>query len=39
MESKDDDSHEFLVSGTKFHVSKRYRVIKPIGHGAYGVVV
>jgi hypothetical protein len=27
------------VSGTKFEVSSRYRIIKPVGHGAYGVVV
>ena len=27
------------VSGTKFEVSTRYKIIKPIGHGAYGVVV
>ena len=27
------------VSGTKFEVATRYRIIKPVGHGAYGVVV
>lgn len=27
------------VSGTKFVVDKKYKIIKPIGHGAYGVVV
>ena len=27
------------VSGTKFEVAKKYRIIKPVGHGAYGVVV
>jgi len=31
--------HSFTVSGTKFEVDKRYELIKPIGHGAYGVVV
>ena len=34
-----DDRHSFVVSGTKFEVDKRYTLIKPIGHGAYGVVV
>jgi hypothetical protein len=28
-----------VVSGTKFEVDRRYELIKPIGHGAYGVVV
>jgi len=27
------------VSGTKFEVHRRYELIKPVGHGAYGVVV
>jgi mitogen-activated protein kinase 1/3 len=27
------------VNGTDFHVASRYRVIKPIGSGAYGIVV
>lgn len=27
------------IAGTRYEVSKRYRVIKAIGHGAYGVVV
>jgi len=30
---------EMLVTGTKFVVDKKYKIIKPIGHGAYGVVV
>ena len=30
---------EAVVTGTKFVVDKKYKIIKPIGHGAYGVVV
>jgi len=30
---------EAMVTGTKFVVDKKYKIIKPIGHGAYGVVV
>ena len=33
------ETHSFVVSGTKFEVDRRYELIKPIGHGAYGVVV
>ena len=32
-------THSFVISGTRFDVDKKYRLIKPIGHGAYGVVV
>ena len=32
-------THSFVVSGTRFDVSEHYKLIKPIGHGAYGVVV
>lgn len=31
--------HSVMVSGTRFDVDKKYKIIKPIGHGAYGVVV
>jgi serine/threonine protein kinase len=31
--------HSFVVSGTRFDVAEHYKLIKPIGHGAYGVVV
>ena len=31
--------HSFNVHGSTFHVDKKYKLIKPIGHGAYGVVV
>jgi len=33
------ETHSFVVTGTKFTVPRRYELIKPIGHGAYGVVV
>lgn len=28
----------YLVQGTKFEVDKRYKIIEPINHGAYGIV-
>lgn len=28
----------FLVCGTRFDIDRKYKLIKPIGHGAYGVV-
>merc|ERR1711972_670566 len=28
----------YMVHGTKFEVSKRYTVLEPVGHGAYGSV-
>lgn len=28
----------FVVCGVKFTVDRKYKLIKPIGHGAYGVV-
>merc|ERR1719409_819405 len=28
----------FMVRGTRFDVDSRYTLVKPIGHGAYGVV-
>eukprot|EP01029_Cantina_marsupialis_P012388 TRINITY_DN2733_c0_g1_i1.p1 TRINITY_DN2733_c0_g1~~TRINITY_DN2733_c0_g1_i1.p1 ORF type:complete len:366 (+),score=90.65 TRINITY_DN2733_c0_g1_i1:120-1217(+) len=39
MSSTASDTHSFVVSGTKFTVPTKYKLIKPIGHGAYGVVV
>jgi len=33
------ETHSFSVSGTRFEVDKKYTLIKPIGHGAYGVVI
>jgi serine/threonine protein kinase len=34
-----EGTHSFVVSGTRFDVDEHYTLIKPIGHGAYGVVV
>ena len=34
-----EDVHSFSVSGTKFTVTRNYELIKPIGQGAYGVVI
>eukprot|EP00945_MAST-04E_sp_MAST-4E-sp1_P001112 g1112.t1 len=36
---KESDTYSFSVSGTNFTVTKNYELIKPIGQGAYGVVV
>lgn len=33
------DTHSFAVSGTTFQIDNKYKFIKPIGHGAYGVVM
>ena len=30
--------NSFMVCGTRFDVEGRYTLLKPIGHGAYGVV-
>jgi len=29
----------FKASGTYFEIESRYSLIRPIGHGAYGVVI
>ena len=34
----DGKINSFMVSGARFDVDSRYTLIKPIGHGAYGVV-
>jgi mitogen-activated protein kinase 1/3 len=31
--------HTFKASGQQFEVPERYKLIRPIGHGAYGVVI
>ena len=36
--TKQSSKASFLVCGTRFDVDRKYRLIKPIGHGAYGVV-
>ena len=35
---KDRKINSFMVCGTRFDVDGRYTLVKPIGHGAYGVV-
>ncbi|TMW66378.1 hypothetical protein Poli38472_004143 [Pythium oligandrum] len=32
-------THLFAVSGTTFDIDLKYKFLKPIGHGAYGVVI
>ena len=34
-----DRYHQFKSSGQTFNVPSRYKLIKPVGHGAYGIVV
>ena len=31
--------HKFEVSKTKFEVDRRYKLIRPVGQGAYGIVI
>mmetsp|Transcript_22996 Transcript_22996/g.38506 ORF Transcript_22996/g.38506 Transcript_22996/m.38506 type:complete len:128 (+) Transcript_22996:238-621(+) len=31
--------HTFKASGQQFEIKSRYSLIRPIGHGAYGVVI
>jgi len=31
--------HIFKASGQQFEIKSRYQLIRPIGHGAYGVVI
>lgn len=33
------DTYSFVVSGTTFQIDLKYKLLKPIGHGAYGVVM
>ena len=35
---EDRKINAFMVCGTRFDVDSRYTLVKPIGHGAYGVV-
>ena len=39
LDTGDENTHAFMVVGTRFEIEKRYEVIDPIGQGAYGVVV
>lgn len=36
--SSESNRLSYIVCGTRFDIDKKYRLIKPIGHGAYGVV-
>jgi len=33
------NTHVVTIAGTRFEIDKKYEPIKPIGHGAYGVVI
>jgi len=35
----DENTHAYMVLGTRFEIEKWYEIIDPIGSGAYGVVV
>lgn len=39
MEYDDKSYHTFKASGQQFEIQSRYSLIRPIGHGAYGVVI
>jgi len=36
--SLDIDVCSYTVQGTQFEVDKRYRIIEPVSHGAYGII-
>eukprot|EP00747_Dinoflagellata_sp_TGD_P180333 gnl/TRDRNA2_/TRDRNA2_32610_c0_seq1.p1 gnl/TRDRNA2_/TRDRNA2_32610_c0~~gnl/TRDRNA2_/TRDRNA2_32610_c0_seq1.p1 ORF type:complete len:403 (-),score=88.63 gnl/TRDRNA2_/TRDRNA2_32610_c0_seq1:64-1272(-) len=38
VDSLELESNCYLVQGTKFEVSSRYKIIEPMSHGAYGMV-
>nr|CCA26397.1 mitogenactivated protein kinase putative [Albugo laibachii Nc14] len=38
-EKWEDDFHTFTIASTRFQIYRRYQLIRPIGHGAYGVVI
>jgi len=38
VDSLDLETNCYLVQGTKFEVDKRYKIIEPMSHGAYGIV-
>eukprot|EP01031_Cornospumella_fuschlensis_P041490 gene41490-50631_t len=39
MADDDKSFHSFKASGQQFEIPSRYTLIRPIGHGAYGVVI
>jgi mitogen-activated protein kinase 1/3/mitogen-activated protein kinase 6 len=38
IQGLDLETNCYLVQGTKFEVDKRYKIIEPMSHGAYGIV-
>lgn len=38
VDGLDFDTNCYLVQGTTFEVDKRYKIIEPMSHGAYGIV-
>mmetsp|Transcript_24522 Transcript_24522/g.73195 ORF Transcript_24522/g.73195 Transcript_24522/m.73195 type:complete len:401 (+) Transcript_24522:101-1303(+) len=38
VQGLDLETNSYLVQGTKFEVDKRYKMIEPMSHGAYGIV-
>lgn len=38
VESLERETNCYLVQGTRFEVDKRYKIIEPMSHGAYGIV-
>lgn len=34
-----EEYHTFKASGQQFEIPARYKLIRPVGHGAYGVVI
>mmetsp|Transcript_56690 Transcript_56690/g.159082 ORF Transcript_56690/g.159082 Transcript_56690/m.159082 type:complete len:403 (+) Transcript_56690:108-1316(+) len=38
VDGLDLETNCYLVQGTKFEVDKRYKIIEPMSHGAYGIV-
>ena len=39
MPTEYEPYHTFKASGQQFEIPSRYKLIRPIGHGAYGVVI
>uniref|UniRef100_A0A7S2M7N5 Protein kinase domain-containing protein n=1 Tax=Zooxanthella nutricula TaxID=1333877 RepID=A0A7S2M7N5_9DINO len=38
LDGLDLETSCYLVQGTKFEVDKRYKIVEPMSHGAYGIV-
>ena len=39
MPAEMEPYHTFKASGQQFEIPARFKLIRPIGHGAYGVVI